>query len=35
VILILAFRLGKRLKVSEIKMPWSGVEEIPADQLAF
>lgn len=35
VILILAFRLGKRLRVSEIKMPWSGVEEIPADQLAF
>ena len=35
VILILAFRLGKRLKVSEITMPWSGVEEIPADQLAF
>jgi BCD family chlorophyll transporter-like MFS transporter len=35
VILILAFRLGKRLRVSEITMPWSGVEEIPADQLAF
>lgn len=35
VILLLAFRLGKRLRVSEIKMPWSGLEEIPADQLAF
>jgi len=35
VILILAFSLGKQLRVSEIKMPWSGVEEIPADQLAF
>ncbi|MCB0027354.1 MAG: PucC family protein, partial [Anaerolineales bacterium] len=35
VITILALRLGKRLHVSEIKMPWSGVEEIPADQLAF
>lgn len=35
VILLLAFRLGKRLHVSEIKMPWSGLEEIPADQLAF
>lgn len=35
VILILAFRLGKQLRVSEIKMPWAGMEEIPADQLAF
>lgn len=35
VIMILAFRLGKQLRVSEIKMPWAGVEEIPADQLAF
>jgi MFS transporter, BCD family, chlorophyll transporter len=35
VILILVFRLGSRLNVSEIKLPWSGLEEIPADQLAF
>jgi BCD family chlorophyll transporter-like MFS transporter len=35
VILVLALRLGRQLRVSEIKMPWSGLEEIPADQLAF
>jgi BCD family chlorophyll transporter-like MFS transporter len=35
VILLLIFKLGKRLQVSEINMPWSGLEEIPADQLAF
>ena len=35
VVLLLAFRLGKQLRVNEIKMPWSGMEEIPADQLAF
>lgn len=35
VILLLVFRLGRRLRVSNIKMPWSGLEEIPADQLAF
>jgi MFS transporter, BCD family, chlorophyll transporter len=35
VILLLAFRIGKQLLVSDIKMPWSGMEEIPADQLAF
>lgn len=35
VVLILAFRLGKKLQVSEIRLPWSGLEEIPADQLAF
>lgn len=35
VILILVLRLGRQLRVSEIKMPWSGMEEIPADQLAF
>lgn len=35
VIAILALRLRDQLKVSEIKMPWSGLEEIPADQLAF
>jgi len=31
----LVFRLRSRLNVSELKMPWSGLEEIPADQLAF
>jgi BCD family chlorophyll transporter-like MFS transporter len=35
VILILIFSLGKKLRVDEIVMPWSGMEEIPADQLAF
>jgi MFS transporter, BCD family, chlorophyll transporter len=35
VILLLALRLGRQLQVSEIKLPWSGLEEIPADQLAF
>lgn len=35
VILLLAFRIGKQLRVNDIRMPWSGMEEIPADQLAF
>jgi MFS transporter, BCD family, chlorophyll transporter len=35
VILLLAFRLGRRLHVQDIRMPWDGMEEIPADQLAF
>lgn len=35
VVLILLLGLGRRLKVDDIKMPWSGMEEIPADQLAF
>ena len=35
VLLLLVFRLGRQLRVSEIKMPWSGLEEIPDDQLAF
>jgi BCD family chlorophyll transporter-like MFS transporter len=35
VILVLTLRLGRQLRVSKIKMPWSGLEEIPADQLAF
>lgn len=35
VLLVLALRLRRQLRVSEIKMPWSGLEEIPADQLAF
>lgn len=35
VVMILIFRLGSKLQVSEIRMPWSGLEEIPADQLAF
>jgi BCD family chlorophyll transporter-like MFS transporter len=35
VVALLVFRLGRHLRVSEIRLPWSGVEEIPADQLAF
>ena len=35
VVLLLVFRLGSQLRISEIRMPWSGVEEIPADQLTF
>ena len=35
VILLLVLRLGQRLRVSEIRLPWDGMEEIPADQLAF
>lgn len=35
VVFLLAFRLGQQLQVNEIRMPWSGVEEIPADQLVF
>ncbi|MGJ3239659.1 MAG: BCD family MFS transporter [Anaerolineae bacterium] len=35
VVLLLLFRLGQQLQVSEIRMPWNGVEEIPADQLVF
>lgn len=35
VILLIVFRLGRRLRVSEIRMPWEGLDEIPADQLAF
>jgi BCD family chlorophyll transporter-like MFS transporter len=35
VILLLVFRLGRQLRVSDIRMPWAGLEEIPADQLAF
>ncbi|NDJ84918.1 MAG: BCD family MFS transporter [Chloroflexi bacterium] len=35
VALLLAFRFGKRLHVEDIRMPWAGMEEIPADQLAF
>lgn len=35
VVLLLIFRLGQQLQVSEIRMPWDGVEEIPADQLVF
>lgn len=31
----LLFYLGRRLRVGELKIPWSGLEEIPADQLAF
>lgn len=35
VVLLLVFRWGRDFQVSDIRMPWSGVEEIPADQLAF
>jgi BCD family chlorophyll transporter-like MFS transporter len=35
VILLLVFRFGRQLRVKDIRMPWDGVEEIPADQLAF
>ncbi len=35
VILLLLFRFGQQLQVDNIRMPWDGVEEIPADQLAF
>ncbi|NJL94524.1 MAG: BCD family MFS transporter [Anaerolineae bacterium] len=35
VVLLMLFRFGKRLQVREIRMPWAGMEEIPADQLAF
>jgi len=35
VLVVLVVRLGRRLQVEEIRMPWQGVEEIPADQLAF
>lgn len=34
-VLLLMLRLGQHLKVSDIRMPWDGVEEIPADQLVF
>lgn len=35
VIFLLVFRLRESLLVSDVRMPWSGMEEIPADQLAF
>jgi len=35
VIGLLIFRLGQQLQVSTIRMPWDGMEDIPADQLAF
>lgn len=35
VIILLAFRIGRQLQVSNIRMPWDGMEDIPADQLAF
>jgi len=34
-VLLLMLRLGQQLQVSDIRMPWDGVEEIPADQLVF
>lgn len=33
--LYLMLRLGRKLRVDEIRLPWDGMEEIPADQLAF
>lgn len=33
--LLLLALMGCHLRVSEIKMPWAGLEEIPADQLAL
>jgi MFS transporter, BCD family, chlorophyll transporter len=35
VLLLIVFRLGRRLQVSEIRMPWQSLDDIPADQLAF
>jgi len=35
VVLILVFRLGRHLSVSEIRLPWDNIDEIPADQLTF
>ncbi|NDJ51893.1 MAG: BCD family MFS transporter [Chloroflexi bacterium] len=35
VVFLLLFRLGRQLQVDEIRMPWDGVSEIPADQLTF
>jgi BCD family chlorophyll transporter-like MFS transporter len=35
VVLLLVFRFGKQFQTREIRMPWSGMEEIPADQLVF
>jgi BCD family chlorophyll transporter-like MFS transporter len=35
VVLVLVFHLGQQLRVDEIRMPWDGAEEIPADQLVF
>jgi BCD family chlorophyll transporter-like MFS transporter len=34
-VLVLWGWLRRRLRVSAIRLPWSGLEEIPADQLAF
>ncbi len=33
--LFLALGLARKLRVEEIRLPWDGMEEIPADQLAF
>ncbi|MCU0511911.1 MAG: BCD family MFS transporter [Anaerolineae bacterium] len=35
VVAILVLHLGQHLRVDEIRMPWAGAEEIPADQLIF
>jgi BCD family chlorophyll transporter-like MFS transporter len=35
VVMVLVLRLGRHLQVSEIRLPWENMEEIPADQLTF
>ena len=35
VVFMIWFRLGRDLKIDDIRVPWEGMEEIPADQLAF
>lgn len=35
VAVIVVFSLGRHLRVNEMQDPWAGLEEIPADQLAF
>lgn len=35
VALLLVLRFAKQLQAREIRLPWSGMEEIPADQLVF
>jgi BCD family chlorophyll transporter-like MFS transporter len=33
--LIVALRLGKQLKADMLNSPWSGLQDVPADQIAF
>jgi MFS transporter, BCD family, chlorophyll transporter len=35
VVLFLVLYLGRHLQVSEIRLPWENIDEIPADQLTF